>query len=230
MNSLRIKDMADSEKPVEKLLSGGAEVMSDAELLAIILRSGTREHSAIQLAQLILNSNPVYKGLPGLCYSSPDQLMKIRGVGMTKACQIIALTEISKRISSEKFKSSLCLNDSQSVASYFMEKTRFLNKERVYALFMTASNSVIKEILVSSGSIDRSLLSVRDLLAEALKCDAVSMVILHNHPSGNPEPSLEDIAVSRNIMQAGEVLGIRLLDHIIVGDRVYVSLKERELL
>lgn len=149
---------------------------------------------------------------------------------MTKACQIIALTEISKRISSEKFKSSLCLNDSQSVASYFMEKTRFLNKERVYALFMTASNSVIKEILVSSGSIDRSLLSVRDLLAEALKCDAVSMVILHNHPSGNPEPSLEDIAVSRNIMQAGEVLGIRLLDHIIVGDRVYVSLKERELL
>ena len=222
--------MADSEKPMEKLLTNGAEVMSDAELLAVILRTGTREYSAIELAQLILNSNPVYKGLPGLCYTSPHQLMKIHGVGKTKASQIIALTELSKRLSSESFKSDLRLNSSESVASYFMERTRFLTRERVYALFMSASNSVIKEILISSGSIDRSLLSVRDLLSEALKCDAVSMVILHNHPSGSPEPSLEDIAVSRNIKQAGEVVGIRLLDHIITGDRVYVSLKERELL
>ena len=222
--------MADSEKPMEKLLTNGAEVMSDAELLAVILRTGTREYSAIELAQLILNSNPVYKGLPGLCYTSPHQLMKIHGVGRTKACQIIALTELSKRLSSESFKPDLRLNSSESVASYFMERTRFLTRERVYALFMSASNSVIKEILISSGSIDRSLLSVRDLLSEALKCDAVSMVILHNHPSGSPEPSLEDIAVSRNIKQAGEVVGIRLLDHIITGDRVYVSLKERELL
>jgi DNA repair protein RadC len=156
--------------------------------------------------------------------------MKIHGVGKTKASQIIALTELSKRLSSESFKPDLRLNSSESVASYFMERTRFLTRERVYALFMSASNSVIKEILISSGSIDRSLLSVRDLLSEALKCDAVSMVILHNHPSGSPEPSLEDIAVSRNIKQAGEVVGIKLLDHIITGDRVYVSLKERELL
>ena len=230
MNSLRIKDMAKSEKPVEKLLTCGAEVMSDAELLAIILRTGTKEHSAIELAQLILNSNPVYKGLPGLCYTNPTELMKISGVGRTKASQILALTELSKRLSSESFKNTVQLNSSESVASYFMEKTRYLTRERVYALFMSASNAVIKEMLISSGSIDRSIISVRDLFSEALRCDAVSMIILHNHPSGSPEPSLADINISKNIKEAGEVLGIRLLDHIITGDRVYVSLKERELL
>ena len=225
MNNLRIADMAANEKPVEKLMEYGAEFMSDAELLAIILRCGTKEMSAIQLAQLILNSHPVHKGLVGLNYMSVDELTDIKGVGKMKASQIAALAEISRRLASHAFKSEISLNDADSVASYFMERTRYLTTERVYALFMTSSNSVIREVLLTTGTVNSSLISPREIFIEALKCDAVSVVIIHNHPSGNPEPSVEDVAVSRNIKKYGDDLGIRLLDHIIIGDKRFVSLK-----
>ena len=225
MNKLRIADMASSEKPVEKLMEYGAEYMSDAELLAIILRCGTREMSVIQLAQLILNSHPVYKGLNGLNYMSLKDLTDIKGVGRTKASQIAALTEISRRMASRAFKSDVSLNDADSVAAYFMEKTRYLTTERVYALYMTSANSVIREVLLTTGTVNSSLISPREIFLEALKCDAVSVVIIHNPPSGNPEPSIEDVAVSKNIKKYGDDLGIKLLDHIIIGDKRFVSLR-----
>ena len=230
MNNLRIADMAHEEKPCEKMIDAGTEFMSDAELLAVILRCGTRNMSAIELAQLILNSNPVYKGLSGLNYMSYKSLTEIPGVGRSKACQIMALTELSRRMSSKSFKSEVSLDDPSSVASCFMEKTRYLTRERLYALFMTSNNSVIKETLLSAGTINSSLVSPREVFVEALSCDAISVVLIHNHPSGNPEPSLEDIAISKRIKSLGDELGIKLLDHIIIGDMRYVSLKEHGLI
>lgn len=142
----------------------------------------------------------------------------------------MALTELSRRMSSKPFKSDISLDDPSSVASYFMEKTRYLTRERLYALFMTSNNSVIKETLLSAGTINSSLISPREVFVEALSCDAISVVLIHNHPSGNPEPSLEDIAISKRIKSLGDELGIKLLDHIIIGDMRYVSLKEHGLI
>jgi DNA repair protein RadC len=230
MNNLRIADMAHEEKPCEKMIESGTEVMSDAELLAVILRCGTRDMSAIQLSQLLLNSHPVYKGLAGLNYMSFKSLTDIPGIGKAKACQIMALTELSRRMSSNSFKSDISLDSPSSVASYFMEKTRYLTRERLYALFMASNNSVIKEKLLSTGTINSSLVSPREVFVEALECNAVNVVLIHNHPSGDPQPSTEDISISKRIKSMGNELGIKLLDHVIIGDMRYVSLKEMGLI
>ncbi len=230
MYSTRIADMADSEKPVEKLREYGAERLSDAELLAIILRTGTREKSVINLAQEILNDHPIHKGLFGLNYRHLNDLMSIPGVGLSKASQIMALTEISRRMSSEHKKERIRFDCSETVADYFMEQVRFLTKERVYAIFLSAGNEYIHRVLLSEGSIDRSVLSARELFIEALKADATGIILVHNHPSGDPSPSEMDIVVSKKIKDLGDNLNIQLLDHIIIGDGVYISLASRGLI
>jgi DNA repair protein RadC len=228
MNNLRIADMAENEKPVEKLLMAGTEAISDAELLAIILRTGNDEISAISLAQQILNSHPVYKGLSGLNHRHPKELMEIKGVGKVKAAQILALTEISKRIVSSERKDHVSFDSPVSVADYFMEEVRYLEKERVYALFMTSDNYPFHKIRLSEGSIDRSIMSSRELYKEAVQCNAKSVILLHNHPSGNPEPSDMDIIITKEIQDFGKNVDIPLLDHIIIGDGDYYSFKEHD--
>lgn len=228
MYNLRIADMAEYEKPVEKLFSIGTEAISDAELLAIILRTGNDEMSAISLAQQILNSHPVHKGLAGLNHRNPRELMELRGVGKVKAAQIIALTEISKRIASSEKKDKVSFDNPASVADYFMEEVRYLEKEKVYALFMSSDNSPFHKIRLAEGSLDRCIMSPRELYKEALMLNAKSIILLHNHPSGNPRPSDADFRVTKQIDEFGKMVDIRLLDHIIIGDREYYSFKEHD--
>ena len=230
MQSLKIRDMAEHEKPVEKLLSYGAEMLSDAELLAIILRTGTSNMSVIELSQLILNAHPIYKGLSGLNYRYAYDLMDIPGVGKVKACQILALNEISRRMATERTSPELTLSSSESVANYFMEQVRYQTKERVYALFCSSSCGLIHKVMISEGSIDRSIITNRELFKEALKANAASIVLIHNHPSGNPEPSNVDLVITKRIKKMGDDMGIPLLDHIIIGDGVYYSMHEKGLL
>lgn len=230
MEKLHIKDMAEDQKPCEKAISEGIDKLSDPELLALILRCGTSEMSVIGLAQIILNNHPVHKGLVGLNYLSLTELMKIKGVGRVKACQIMAIAEVSRRMSMGQFKSNLVLDSPSAIADYFMETCRYLTKERIYALFLSGSNSLIAKVILSEGTVNRSLISPRELFMEALHHDAVSVVLLHNHPSGDPEPSNADITSSKRIKELGIMLGITLLDHIIIGDKRYVSLVERGLL
>ena len=230
MNKNKIKDMAEHEKPVEKLLIHGPHVLSDAELLAIILRTGSSEQSVIELSQIILNDHPIYKGLSGLNYRYLNELIQIPGVGKVKASQIIALTEISKRIASERTEKALSLNSPSSVADFFMEEVRYQTKERVYALFNTTSNNIIKKVLLSEGSIDRCILSTRELFKEALRADAANIVIIHNHPSGDPSPSVEDVTVTKQIKALGDEMHIPLLDHIIIGNGTYYSMNEEGLI
>ena len=163
MNNLRVVDMADNEKPVEKALMYGIDCLSDAELLAIIIKCGTKEHSAIQLAQLILNKDPVYKGIVGLNYLSLDDLTSIPGIGKMKAAQIIALTEISRRMSRNSFKDSLKLKDPKSIADYYMEKVRYLTREKVYVLYLSSALNLLSEEQISEGTIDRSLVSAGEV-------------------------------------------------------------------
>lgn len=230
MNNLRIKDMAPNEKPIEKLVKYGAERLSDAELLAIILRSGSRKMSVIETAQRILNDHPIHKGLQGLNHRHLNELTKIPGVGTVKGCQIIALTEISRRMSSEICEQKLTVDSPETVADYFMEEVRYLEKERVYALFVDSANCIIHRVLISEGSINRSLMDPRELFKEALKANATSIILVHNHPSGNPEPSDIDILVTKKIEELGNKLGIKLHDHIIIGNGIYESFLNRGIL
>ena len=230
MSNLRIKDLALNQRPYEKALQFGIEMLSDSELLGLVLRCGTREISSLDLAQSILNAHPVNKGLVGLNYLSLEDLLKIRGVGKVKAFQLLAIAEISKRISRDKFKTGISFNNPSSIADYFMESLRYLTKERIYALMFNSANLLIGEVIISEGTVNKAIISPRELFLEALRHDAAGVVLLHNHPSGNPEPSASDIASTRNIRESGIMLGICLLDHIIVGDKCYVSMLERGLI
>ena len=230
MKNMMIADMAEHEKPVEKLIKYGPGTLSDAELLACILRTGTKDMNVITLSQLILNSGKAYKGLRGLNYQDYTDLIKISGVGNVKAAQLLALTEISRRMASQETEERVVFNSSESVADYFMEEVRYLEKERVYALFVDSANCIIHRVLISEGSINRSLMDPRELFKEALKANATSIILVHNHPSGNPEPSDLDIIVTKKIEELGNNLGIKLHDHIIIGNGVYESFLNRGIL
>ena len=227
MKNMMIADMAEHEKPVEKLIKYGASSLSDAELLACILRTGTKDMNVITLSQLILNSGKAYKGLRGLNYRDYTDLTQINGVGNVKAAQLLALTEISKRMAAQETEERVVFNSSESVADFFMEEVRYLTKERVYALFLSTSNGMIHKTLLSEGSIDRSIMSPRELFKEAVRYEACSMILIHNHPSGDPTPSMQDIMITTQIMELGNSLGIPLLDHIIIGDKRYISMLEQ---
>ncbi|MBP3233290.1 MAG: DNA repair protein RadC [Eubacterium sp.] len=226
MKNMMIADMAEHEKPVEKLIKYGAESLSDAELLACILRTGTRDMNVISLAQLILNSGKAFKGIRGLNYQSYTDLVRISGVGNVKAAQLLALVEVSKRISTLEAEEKLIFDSPESVANYFMEEVRYLTKERVYALFLSSSDGLLHKSLLSEGSINRSIVSSRELFKEALRYEATNIILIHNHPSGDPTPSTQDIILTRQILELSYKMGIPLLDHIIIGDKRYVSLAE----
>lgn len=227
MENLRVVDMADDEKPVEKALLYGIDHLSDAELLAIIIKCGTKEKSAIQLAQMILNKDPVYKGLQGLNYLSLTDLTSIPGIGKMKAAQIMAITEISRRMSRNSFKESLKLNDPKSIADYYMEKVRYLTREKVFVLYLSSSLNLLYEEQISEGTIDRSLVSAREVFKKAIKINASCIILIHNHPSGDPTPSEADLIITKKMVKTGEMLGIKVVDHIIIGDKKYFSIAER---
>lgn len=226
----RIKDMAVSERPYEKALEYGIETLSDAELIAMLLNCGTKDVSAIELAQSILNRGTTYKGLTGLNYLSMSDLTKIRGVGKVKACKILAITEISKRMSRESFKSEMTFNNPSSIADYFMEDCRYRTTESIFVLYLNNANAIIRCKELSRGTVNSSPVSPRELFLDALRHDAVSIVLIHNHPSGIPEPSDADIIVTERIKKAGNMLGVKLIDHIIIGDRKYISFMEKGLI
>ena len=230
MSHVRISDMAETNKPYEKAVQYGIRSLSDAELLAVILRTGTKDVNVIHLAEQILSSHPVHKGLVGLNYLSMEELTEIPGIGNVKAVQIRTVTELSRRISREKTREQVRLNQPETIADYFREEVRYLEKERVYALFFNSACYLIRDVLISEGTVNRSLVSPREVFQEALRCGAVNLILLHNHPSGDCEPSAADLELTRRFKSAGAILGITLLDHIIIGGSSYVSFSERGLL
>ncbi|WP_276708363.1 RadC family protein [Eubacterium ruminantium] len=229
-NLMKISNMDTNERPREKALHKGIESLSDAELLSLILGSGNKDENVIHLAQRVLNTHPVQKGLVGLNYMSYHDLIKISGIGRVKACQVMAVSELSRRISMSKKSRDVNLSSPAEIADYYMEYCRFLTREKVIVIFLSASNELIRWNTLSEGTVNRSLLSPREIFIEALKCDAVNIVLVHNHPSGDPNPSDADIVITKRVIEAGKYLGIGVLDHIIIGDRCYVSLHERGLI
>lgn len=218
-----IKELPESERPYEKCERLGPGALTDAELLAAVLRSGTKDKRATGLAVEILGLHPYYEGLLGICHVTMNELMRIRGIGRVKAVQILCIAELSMRLSSQKVHKKISFHTPKSIADYYMEKMRHLN-------LFNGKNKVIKELKVSVGTVNQTVASPREVFLEALKYEAVYLILLHNHPSGDPTPSRQDVSVTKRIKEAGELLGIYLSDHIIIGDRSYVSFKEQQLL
>lgn len=217
--------------PYEKFLKLGPKTLSEAELLAIILRTGTRNHSALELAGQIL---ALFKGredgLNGLHHISLNELMKIPGIGEVKAVKLKCIAELAIRMSKERASLSLSFQSPESVAGYYMETLRHEENEKVLLLLLDNKMQLIEESIVSVGTVNASLLSTRDLFIKALRCGASNLMLLHNHPSGDPKPSRQDILITKKIKEAGELMDIPLMDHIILGDGSYISFKEAALL
>ncbi|MGN0151520.1 MAG: DNA repair protein RadC [Wujia sp.] len=222
-----IKDIASVERPYEKAVSQGVSSLSDAELLAVIIRNGTKNLSSIDLSNKILNTHYFHKGLAGLNYINREDLCHIKGIGDAKATQILAVAELAKRMNNTRLKKELNFNNPDTIALYYMEKCKYLSKERMYLMLLSSSHMLIKELLLSEGTINAALFSPREIFIEALRYEAVNIILVHNHPSGNPEPSEADILATRKIYDAGLLMDIHLSDHIIVGNGCYVSMMER---
>jgi len=224
-----IKELPTEERPREKLVQYGAETLSNSELLAILIGSGTKEVSAIMLANRILALEEE-AGISYLTNCLPEELSDIPGMGMAKSCQIIAAIELGKRIATKPKMKRINIKSPNEVASLFIEEMRYLKKEYFKVLLLNTKNEIIMIENISIGSLNSSVVHPREVFCTAIKKSACSMIAVHNHPSGNPMPSQTDIDITKRLVEAGELLGIKVLDHLIIGDGIYVSLKEKMLL
>lgn len=225
----RIKDIPLESRPYERCFSCGPHVLTDAELLAVIIRTGVSGIQSVELAEKIIHLTQ-NQGIMGLTNLSAKELISIKGVGMVKAVQIMCIAELSKRIAMGKRKEKLSFTEPQAVAGYFMEEMRHKEKEELKVLMLDAKSGFIAESTVSTGTVNFAVASPREIFLEALKYKAVNIIIMHNHPSGDPAPSQNDFLCTRKIKEAGELIGISLIDHIIIGDNKYMSFSEKNLL
>ncbi len=224
---LTVKELPASERPYEKCEKYGTESLSDAELLAVILRTGSKHLRAIDLAMNILNYSPSHKGLKGLNYLTMKDLVKVKGIGRVKAIELQCLTEITKRMAKEIHLEQFKLVTPKSVADYYMQDMRHLTREQVLLLMMDSKNKLIRDMIISEGTVNTSIMPIREIMVNAVRHDAVNIILLHNHPSGDPTPSAEDIRVTKRITEASNLIGVTLMDHIIIGDNRYISFKEQ---
>lgn len=222
---MRMKDLPLSERPYEKLEQSGAHSLSNAELFAIIFRTGSKKERAVETAQRLLNHGTME--LASLFNLTIKELQEIPGIGRVKSLQVLAVLELSKRMTKAAAQNHYSVNSPSSIASLYMEELRHLGQEHFYVVFLNTKNEIINEILLTKGTVNASLVHPRDVFIEALKHNSVRIIILHNHPSGDPSPSKEDIHITNRLCECGEVLGIPVLDHIIIGDGKYASLKEK---
>ena len=225
-----MKELPPDAQPYERCLREGPEHLSDAQLLAIIIRTGSKEESSLELASKILALNYPREGILGLLHLSLPQLMSVKGIGRVKGIQLLCIGELSRRIWKKKtMEQPLKFHGPKDVADYYQEDMRHKEQEQFRMMMFNTKQVLLGDVLLTQGTVNASIASPREIFLEALRYQAVSLILVHNHPSGDPEPSLEDIQLTRRVREAGEILGIGLLDHIIIGDSSYVSLKERGL-
>ena len=222
---MTMKQLPPEGRPYERCLSEGPGVLSDTELLAVILRSGAAGVSSLELAGRILNLCPHREGLAGLMHLTVADLKTLPGIGNVKAVQLQCVGELSRRIARGSIARKPLFRDPDAIADYYMERLRHSEQERVFCLMLDNRNRLLGECEVSRGTVNASLFSVRDIFLKAFSYHAVHIAVIHNHPSGEPLPSFEDLQATRRLIEAGDMLGIPLLDHVIVGDRCFASIR-----
>lgn len=219
-----IKELPQEERPRERLLKYGAEALANSELLAIVLRSGTKNQSALSLAHKLLQAPD---GLKHLATQTLEEMCEINGIGMAKACQIKASIEIGKRIGAIAPEQRPIIKSPADAAALIMEDMRFLDREHFKTMCLNTKNGVLAIETVSIGSLNSSVVHPREVFKNPIKRSSAAIILIHNHPSGDPTPSSEDVAVTKRLIEGGQILGIEVLDHIIIGDNKYLSLKEK---
>lgn len=226
-HNFTLRDVPNEERPRERMLQFGAHALSNAELLAILIRTGTYAESAVLLAQTVLKD---IGGLRQLAEATVEQLTKIKGIGPAKALQLQAGIELGKRLARTRLDEAVTIRSPQDVANLMTEQLRYLQKEHFICLFLNTKNHVIAQETLSIGSLNASIVHPREVFRAAIQRSSASIICVHNHPSGDPAPSSEDIEVTNRLIEAGQLLGIDVLDHIIIGDQHFVSLKEQGLI
>jgi len=212
-----------AERPRERLLQHGSQPLTEAELLGILLGKGTRKKTAIDLARELLDQ---YESLQKLFSRSPSELMKVKGIGSAKAATLSAAFELARRIQSQKSGAKVSFKRSAEVFEHYLPLMRDLRKEVFKVLLLNRANRLIKEVTISEGTLEASIVHPRDVFREALLEPAAGIILIHNHPSGNPSPSEEDLRITKQLVEAGRLLGIKVYDHIILAGESYRSLAD----
>ncbi len=228
---LPINRWPQDERPREKLIKHGSQYLTNSELLAIMLRTGisnnSNSKSALDLAKLLLLR---YRNLNELLSASIAELTEIKGIGWAKASQIMAALELGRRAISEKNGNNVSFRCSEEVANYYIPLLKDLKKEQFIVLLLDIKNKIIKEVLISQGSLTSSIVHPREVIKPVIKESAASVIFIHNHPSGDPEPSTDDIEITDRLCKSCNILGISVLDHIIVAEGGYFSFKQKQLI
>jgi len=219
---IRICDLPEEERPRERLLKHGTESLSNIELLGIILRTGSREENVISLCSRIFSEYSIKQ----LSLANVTRLMEIHGIGKAKASQIAAVFELARRLETYMEEPKQKVRSPKDVYALMYPKMREQKKEKFVTLYLDTKNQILKEELISVGSLNASIVHPREVFKSALMESSASVIMVHNHPSGDPSPSREDILVTEKLVEGGKLLGIDVLDHIIIGEGRYVSLKD----
>lgn len=227
---LKMNEIREEERPYEKCLAYGAEHLTNAELLAVLLRTGTQGMNALELARTLLSSPDTDESILNIHQLSLQKLLKTKGIGKVKAIQILCISELARRLAKASAKDGLVFSKPSTIAEYYMEDMRHQKQECMKLLMLNTKGKLIGETYISKGTVNASLVSPRELFIEALEHGAVSIILVHNHPSGDPSPSQNDMSVTNRVKEAGELIGIELLDHIIIGNNCYFSFAEGQML
>lgn len=223
-----IKHIPKEERPREKLIKFGPQALTNSELMAIVLRVGSTKDTAITLSQKILSYGD--RGLKNIAHPDAELLLGFHGISHAKAAQLMAAVELGKRVSRLDFDDRFKVTSPQDIANYLMEDMRYLKKEHFKIIILDTKNKILDVCTISIGSLNSSIVHPREVFHEAVKKSAASILLVHNHPSGETQPSREDINITKRLMEAGELMGIKVLDHIIIGDGVYLSFKEENII
>lgn len=219
-----IKNLPESERPYEKYLAHGEQALSDAELLAIILKCGTQNLTSVDVARNLLNGRQ--GNLLNLYEMSYEELLQFEGIGKIKAIQLKAIAELSKRISKTNRGYQIKMDEPNSIAAYYMEQLRHEKQESLICAVFDSKCNFLGDSIISVGSVNFAYVSPRDVFMYALDKSAVLMILVHNHPSGDPNPSEDDVKITRRIKNGADLLGLELADHIIIGDNDFFSFQE----
>ncbi|MBA1335226.1 MAG: UPF0758 family protein [Firmicutes bacterium] len=223
---LTIKELPETERPREKLCRYGSNGLTDAEILAILIGTGSRKETALDLAAKLINDINNEGGLRALLDMTVEELSRFRGMGTAKACKVLAAAELARRIV-HSGDAGTAIRSPQDAAGYLMQDMRYLKREHFKVMLLNIKNHVLSLEDVSIGSLNTSIVHPREIFKMPIKKSAAAILLAHNHPSGDPTPSQEDINITRRICEAGKIIGIDVLDHIIIGDGRFTSLKEK---
>lgn len=224
---IMMKDVPQEDRPRERLLRFGRQALSDRELVAIILGSGSRNESVLELSGRLLSH---FEGFELLREASVEELKKIKGIGSAKAVLLLACIEFGSRVAGRHHENRYTVRSPEDGANFVMEEMRTLNQEHFVVVFLNTKNQVLHKSTIFIGSLNASIVHPREVFKEAVRRSAASMICFHNHPSGDPSPSQEDIDVTKRLVSCGKMIGVDVLDHIVIGDRKFISLKQKGLM